>query len=773
MTAQLIDWDSASAIIDSPTVRIYYKQVWSDPWTEDTRLRCNQVSWTIGGSGYSTATLHLDLGNVFHDATRSVETRSEVNLVGYYICIAVLGNDTTEPYDVGGSPSGNPYTTPDRLWLGYVESQVLRDDGVIDGVKTGEQTFFCFTLDRALMQVPIIQSAWDLNGNEAITTALDYNLNAGQKFANKHDANLRFSPKLRDTANREFWSTIEIVESLLSYTPKNQNDQVVIQFRMSGNAALPDYDQPSLQTYGRDVMSLLNDLVRPGRMLGWVFRPDISLVSGVPVVGNLNCHFFTLSETDLSIGSETLPANTEQFRINASEDPLTEYTFESNGLETAQQVIVHGAKRVTIATLSFDDTAFEDGWSANDLAEYNAGKSADVDYVNQDQETQRRWNLEARNAAKLRNVFSRMLMKEDWDGAGVFDKAKNQATLGNPDDYQPHLPGLRLLSRLPLIAGKLYEGDPAGATIQAYGEATSANDREPFLAFEAPWDFLRFVDSVVLGKAAHLQGTRDGDDTDFSVNLAVLGDDRSVELVVSGGEPHEIAYADFVRLPADPEDAQLSKYDFRKAKLTIAIEEDRYLEVTEPEEVGLQNIATYNPNQLYGGPNPGPASKVLYQGRFYEALVDIGAPAGAFDASKWQIIDIKLDAVRKKLIRAGESYQSIYVADRTITDIAADGTAIRLDRGFLVDDYNKIYNIAKLSAAWYTKNRSELRLTSARINGAILPGSLITTVSGKEVNTVVSSVTIDLPPGGAASMQVTTWYGDIDPVGLLQDAGVV
>ena len=767
MTARLIDWDSAPDIVNSPTVRIWYKQIWSDPWTEDTRLRCDQVSWTIGGNGNSTATLHRDIGTIFHDATRSLETRSEVNLVGYYILIMVAGNDTTEPYNVGGSPAGN-YTTPDRFWLGYVESQVLRDDGTTGGVKTGQQTFFCFTLDRALMQTPVIYSDWDNAGTPTTTTALDFNLLNGERYPNKTPASLTFT-----LSGADFWSTFDIVSYLIERTPGGENGTRVVSFGISGVASLPDYDSPSLQAYGRDLQSLINDLVRPGRMLGWVFRPDITLVNNAPVVGNLNCHFFTLAESQIAIGSETLIANDSQFQINASTDPLTEYTFESNGLETAQQVIVHGAKRITIATLKLGGAnPFIEGWTPQEEQTYNEGKSLDVDYPNQDQETQRRWNLEARNAAKLRHVFTRMLLDPDWDGAGVFTTAERQSDIGgnNDNDYQPFLGGIRLLSRLPLIFGKDYSGDPAGQAIQAYGEANSSNDRDPLLLFNAPWDPFVTVDAAVLGKAAHLQGSRDGDDADFSVGISILGDDRSFQFVISGGEAHEIAYSKFVRLPADPEDQALSKYDYSvEGKVTIAIEEDRYLEVREPKEfTRSENATAYDELAAYVVDD-----EVNIDGRVYKCIQDTANPAGPFNAAFWQVEFITYDALRQKLIRAGETYQSIFVAADTVTDVAADGSEVVLQKGFLVDDYEKLEKIAKLAAAWYTTNRNELRMTTARISGEILPGSLITSVSGKAVNTVVSSVTIDLPPGGSASMATTTWYGDIDPVGLLQDAGVV
>jgi hypothetical protein len=203
-------------------------------------------------------------------------------------------------------------------------------------------------------------------------------------------------------------------------------------------------------------------------------------------------------------------------------------------------------------------------------------------------------------------------------------------------------------------------------------------------------------------------------------------------LRVQGAPQHAIAATDFSPLPIDE---ATGAYELRSCIVTLALTDDRYLEGRWPDS-----------------PPPG------------------------------------IDAVRVKLIDAGDGYRKDYVAPGTVVGIKDDGTLLRTTTGGYIpkeaddDDEHKLIALAKIAAAWYTVPRRSLYLSTRRIlaSETLDLGDFCTTVGDPllvgeagliAVNSPVSEITIRTPladPASPASgepvMELVTSSGELDPM---------
>jgi hypothetical protein len=202
----------------------------------------------------------------------------------------------------------------------------------------------------------------------------------------------------------------------------------------------------------------------------------------------------------------------------------------------------------------------------------------------------------------------------------------------------------------------------------------------------------------------------------------------TVRLEVQGEPQHAIAFADFTKLA---EDYATGEFDWRKAIFTLSVLSPWHTEARWP-----QPARTY-------------------------------------------------DAVRLKVIYAGDQYYLHYVAPQTVVGLTADGYLVTSDGGWIPAKVNAAYpipyleDVAKISAAWYTVQHYVLTLESYRLKAAVdIPlGGLIVNAGGgvvepghrQEVNSPITQIRMVFPRGGGdktppARMQIKTWAGELEAV---------
>jgi hypothetical protein len=225
-------------------------------------------------------------------------------------------------------------------------------------------------------------------------------------------------------------------------------------------------------------------------------------------------------------------------------------------------------------------------------------------------------------------------------------------------------------------------------------------------------------------------------DPAFSVEVGISKDGQGLTLDVSGAEQHAIAHTRFVALPVDYTDG--GDWDYKDTWITIALNEDRFAEYAFPPEEDLPTR----------------------------------------------------DAVRRKIIYAGESYKLIADAGETAFDIDNDGALRRTGattpptQNFFNDDRPKLQALGQIAASWFLVPRQILRLVSARPSATPLVGQLVAYVNPGTphealINSVVSEIRLSMPRAetlSASSYSLVTALGELNPLAfdptLPADGGV-
>lgn len=227
------------------------------------------------------------------------------------------------------------------------------------------------------------------------------------------------------------------------------------------------------------------------------------------------------------------------------------------------------------------------------------------------------------------------------------------------------------------------------------------------------------------GESQYLVGEKmannDGD-PQFSVEVGLTKDNQGITLETIGANQHAIAETRFSALTADNDDT--GEWDYFDSKLTLAWTDDRYCEYAYPQTDDLPTR----------------------------------------------------DAIRKKLVYAGEAYRRTKVLAGTVVDIDEDGALeLAISGGEQHNDRNKLQSIGLIAAAWYLVPRSVLRLISARPSSIAAVGQLVTTVNygtphAGTVNSVISEIRLSVQRSErlvAANYSIVTATGELDPLAFV------
>jgi hypothetical protein len=220
------------------------------------------------------------------------------------------------------------------------------------------------------------------------------------------------------------------------------------------------------------------------------------------------------------------------------------------------------------------------------------------------------------------------------------------------------------------------------------------------------------------------------ENTKIQCHLSVPHETMTIQLTVSGQPQHAIAYVDFSPLPN--EDKSLGRLNWRTAVFTCSI-----------------------------------MSQFHTEGR-------------------WPDPPLTSDAVRKKIIYAGDQYYQHHVAPQTVVGVDENGYLVRSDGGWIPtlgspeDPLPLLEDIARISAAWYCVRHYVLSMETYRLKPSIdVPlGALVIEAGGgvgtgdghkMTVNAPITQVKFTYPRGTgektpAARMQVKTWAGELDAV---------
>jgi hypothetical protein len=705
-----VNWAS-STLQAASAQRVYIRQSWGNAWSYQPSIWCSELSWSLLPS-MPIAQLERDYGGVLpHNSgpLGSWINQGKVYLGGWYVKIEVDCADGM------------------LTWYGFIDEQSDAQGGVVGSVASGRQNFVAYSMAQSLAFEYMTRSRWYDQPNTVNRwsgSAISFNQGgkpnrtqtAPTADPGKAQVHL-FAPTAptnrRDTAfdiwdPAQYWTSRKIVEYLEQYhMPLNQGGGQSIRFRIDGKGFLPDWDKPTIDTEGKSVLSVLEELVNPSRLLQLSTLVDESTTPQTVV---LKIH--SLADAPLALpGSFTHFANPDVLTIAAAAAQDTRLVIQSSESATANQVVMKGAKRQTVGTVvvlpdsdvTGDSEALVEGWTEDLEDEYNEGASLESGYGALTDDEKREANQIVRAKSSLDDVFRTFVINPKWDFAGF-----GAYPFFVDDDFSRYFPWWNDISfapNLPLREGSDYSSIPAA------DDDAKREFRPPFVLFKRP-DAAKYLQ-------AEKMSNREANPA-FSVEVGISKDGQGLTLDVSGAEQHAIAYTRFVALPVDYTDG--GDWDYFETRLTVALTEDRFAEYAFP---------------------PGDDLPVR-------------------------------DAVRKKIIYAGESYKLIRDAGGTEWTFDNDGAPVATTGtvNWFNDDRGRLQALGQIAASWFLVPRQILRLVSARPSATPLVGQLVGYVNPGTphealINSVVSEIRLSMPRAetlSASSYSLVTALGELNPL---------
>lgn len=760
MQAEVIRFISPSSD-DTVTQAVYLKSRWADPWgTAKTDLWCQEAVWTVGGS-FSTAQIVYRYDDGLAIGAAEFARLFPLTRLRFYVRVDFT-NFTMESEALDDTV---------RSWYGVIDAELdeqLAPDLVTAGdtvtaYPRGRNHFMAYGLEALLAQSWVDQSAVK-SGDSVAFVKRALSLNPGLADYNPDPCETtgegNRSTAKTDKAVYAFhgsrtggqpWSTSTAVDSMLTYeTVRDWNEEQLVPFVLyDPDAALPDWDEPTLQREGRNVYDLLQTLI--GRQRGLAWRIEVLPAAeqqGADQVEVVPC---TLVTSDLVIDEQKkLKANPNQKILCWEQDRGADPVIRRCSSETIDQVIVRGERRTSTASFSFGEATLAIGWPAALETAYEQAASTAGDYPPVGEDSARQFaNYACREADKFKVVFARFTLDEatgGYVGNGTSNLADQvlMPSDADEDDPEPWAPDdQRFLPFTAMLEGVVYDGDVIGSgNPPNVFQLKPLKHKPPLVLFPRPNivdgdQTQRYRQAEKIGLTADQDQAGWGASQSWTAGVHIDNDDGALWVVVHNGQQWVIAKTDFTPLAdVDPTTDEIPG-DYRQMIVTATVPWSSFAEVRYPAQVDL--------------------------------------PHG-------------FDALRRQLIKAPFHRVDYIVADTVVAIDEKTGTLLRNDRaGFIRDDRDKMEQIAKLAYAWYGQERKAISFSTTLVNNRLELGDLIVSIGDpdiegdvhtEDVNSIITLIRIVMPLAEgmgevlppAPRIEYQTAFGELDVLQLVPRA---
>ncbi len=715
--------------------RVYLKQHWSQNWTEHSEIHAMSAAWSAAPE-ISQAMLYYRYGKGTPFGSGTVHTFTKfTNIQRWFVKI-----EDIRRFLVGGPASV-------RQWLGVIGSSRDRIGGLKrtdpNNEPIGVQALQCYGLEFLWERHPILTGKFHdpVEDEQTCQRGLTFNKD---KNRTKDKVNGRYlfegdeSKYLPFSGNSEWWSTRDIVEHLLTdHLPADSTGYVHLEPDMPASELdkLPTQDRPVIDTHGRTLFEILNQLIPRHRLMGWYLDC---------LTDNVTFRVFRMHKDDIALPGSggTLPANATKKTLFMQQDPTSQVDLIDVSVDDVDQVVAQGARRRVCCSLikqDKDPATLLQGWTADQKSDYQDGGQGEAGFPSSSEIAAReRKAAEVRGRDELRDVFARFeVMRKDpqisgsdhWDFKAITDAAYEIvfAQDDDPDKVEIQFrPGIRLLSRLPLLDGIPYDGTK-GLNSLTQAMALPFVERPLFVLVPDPVNTgkYKFIDKQ---GATNTETTAWNEDRRWSGTVSVDDDGRGVRISVTQKPRHIIGGTDFTPQSFD---LIVPAADWQDFIFTVAMEDDRYCEARYPEDANLPT---------------------------------------------------DVQQLRRLRIDVGDGFRLDYLVPDTVVGIDAEGSLLRSDGGRIRDDRTQLMDIARMAFDWYSSRKQILRFHTSQDHDSLRLGTMITdfeygNATKEEVNTVVTAIKktwplvesedsrSDIEPGPAVLM-VETDFSELDPLRL-------
>lgn len=673
-------------MISRVTARVYVSDTLVPPgedWTELDHLWCGQLTMGVA------------------------PTIDQASLTWNYGTVARPGENWTydPPLAIEGKYVRIEVASLELVWYGYVLKSQMTRGPQKDGTLTyGDQSLTAVGLEwflaRELVNFSIV------NSDKRIERAIGFNCGLGngrgleyEKRANKQSDANQFAS---DQTAAVLWNGRTSTDYLLAkHNPKNaaSADSPLSFVLADDSVAYIDWFHPTVQTEGKSVHAVLSEIISRNRALVWWIEVEEDEGDLYAIV-----YVDSMATDDVTLpGSATLPANSSPIvltDINSSTDNLTVIKDLARHYDV---VIVRGARKRAVFTVSWISENLIEGWRDTDETDYRVALGTDPNV-----------NDRYREANKLEKVYQVLVIPPDWDGASNDGGSVPGSTWACPKLAQGGtsivsaepiaMPGLRLLSALPTKQG--YD----------YANATEPIARDPSQIgpeFAKPFAVINIGDDKF--RMLHKLGTTpegDADERFDSYHLHIIDGTPGFQVTGVSKLPHTLAKFTF-----DPDTDGASnvapELDYREIRATVCGEWDAFCEGKYP----------------------------------------LSEPTNA--------------PVQTLYVSIGDRARHDWLAENTIYDVEGDTLKTVTTGGALRDDRELCVQIAQIAHQWYGVERAEIAIELRRIDLPVWLGQLITAVGSGEaiqqVNSIVTQITLNFD---SQTTSIMAGFAELDFAGL-------
>jgi hypothetical protein len=741
--------------------RVYVSEFWTGgTWVEVPHLYCRTYTKS-GNPTIPTATLEWRYGIGMRPGEQSYAVVPKKSLENWLVKIEI-----DQPNDANGNP-----TDPDR-WYGIIPEEGDNPEGAFPAggatrIPSGRQAFMAYGLEW-LLEREIITTAWYTDGLTQFTElrvghGLCFNREykraaAGGIDHKKHrqevgNCSTGVGPNgvpifLDDPSGGVVWTPLDIVEYLLAYhSPHTIFGDVVLPIKLddASRALFPIWGIPILETHGRSVKQVLDELLDRRKLVGYTLDVTEETM-GVP--GRVTLRAFSYTDVPIFLSDiHSIEANPDlkSLDFDAALD-IEVCHVKTSAAQVVDQVIAEGARIVVCGTVSALDLNLVGNWTAAQKTEYNAGASGAADWAALSRNEKEQRNNDYRKTDRLYRVYAYFGVPTTWnrmvrDGeegpteTSLFpydllnaDAAEyGQAELDPGVDSAWYAPDVPFLPTLPLKADHDYTGtkiaDDSVADATPAGQAWEYRPIYVLMKFPETGMNNRYGEIDKLAINANVELLSAGAGREFSCSVKTQEQWPGIILRVSGHPQHTLAKTDFV--PPDATLEEMPDWDWQDNLLvTFAMETQRHVEAGYPPRI--------------------------------EAAADAGdKPARV----------LRIDASQK--------YALHYVAPNTVVDLIDGALQRTTSGGFIRDDRDMLKEIARVAYEWYGETRRALTLVYRQATALCRVGDLITQIGAAEtleaIRTIITEITVDLAegPGQVDRTTVHTQWAELDVMRLL------
>lgn len=722
--------------LTAAALRVFYRAAWSDTWTAAPRVFCDTFT-EAASPDFGGATLSQRFGRIMHYDGDTPVLVTPLDLQNKFIKIEVAS--------VAGG-------TADKTWVGICRGQVDQDRGVrnvgtggsSDYVRDGVRVFtvlgIASYLDQQLVLEAYVENPagayWKINraitfnephqrgkqNREAVTG------NRSLNTVTRNGIAVYLFPKSLDAAER--WGSLDIANYLLAFfSPESSGGASRIPFELAAGVgfAFQWYETPILAAEGRSVWDLLSQLfdARRGVSLRVEYDSASNKIKLVP---------WTYTPNDLATSSYTLPANSDQGELNPdTANDITELTLTADTVSRVNQVVVRGARAVSVCTLSVGDGTLAPYWSTAEETAYKAAGTGEPGYAGLEQDEKEWTRLQAYKQERHSRVF------RDWGLPATWDGKVKDGEMGAENPYFPDLqnplvalnywmPGLRFEAQLPLRTGSDYSDDAITT-----GVVNTTKD-------ETAWEWRPLLAAAFTQISLYPPEIYD----DLQTSDVDLDGGRWLTLVDFDSNPVlEYAPRLYAVTPRPLQDAPGLSFNVQGAEQFVYSDASEFTALLE-----FKGWARIDP---------------AYQ------VATVAVEVDAWCEGRYPINVLGGAIVERQIINAGDRARLIYVCPGTVIDIK-DGDLERSDGGYLRDDRAELEALARFAYLWYNTPRRAMRLTIERclLEPELRIGRLITRVGSdnggwRTLNTPITKLVYTFPEaeGTNTSPQTTTIATDL------------